>query len=155
MRAADGRLIDAGIVRGKTVVARFVYRRAGFIHGRASFVYRRAAGFIYGRAGLVYGRAGFIYGRAGLVYGRAGLVYGRAGFIYGRAVRRVHRRGGHRVGGAAGRVAFFTVGCRWPIELGTRSRCTGSNRMALVGVAVLFIQSAVQLTVDETSYSPA
>jgi hypothetical protein len=148
MRAADGRLIDAGIVRGKTVVARFVYRRAGFIHGRASFVYRRAAGFIYGRAGLVYGRAGFIYGRAGLVYGRAG-------FIYGRAVRRVHRRGGHRVGGAAGRVAFFTVGCRWPIELGTRSRCTGSNRMALVGVAVLFIQSAVQLTVDETSYSPA
>jgi hypothetical protein len=148
MRAADGRLIDAGIVRGKTVVARFVYRRAGFIHGRASFVYRRAAGFIYGRAGLVYGRAG-------LVYGRAGLVYGRAGFIYGRAVRRVHRRGGHRVGGAAGRVAFFTVGCRWPIELGTRSRCTGSNRMALVGVAVLFIQSAVQLTVDETSYSPA
>jgi hypothetical protein len=141
MRAADGRLIDAGIVRGKTVVARFVYRRAGFIHGRASFVYRRAAGFIYGRAGLVYGRAG--------------LVYGRAGFIYGRAVRRVHRRGGHRVGGAAGRVAFFTVGCRWPIELGTRSRCTGSNRMALVGVAVLFIQGAVQLTVDETSYSPA
>jgi hypothetical protein len=134
MRAADGRLIDAGIVRWKTVVARFVYRRAGFIHGRASFVYRRAAGFVYGRAGLVYGRAGFIYGRA---------------------VRRVHRRGGHRVGGAAGRVAFFTVGCRWPIELGTRSRCTGSNRMALVGVAVLFIQSAVQLTVDETSYSPA
>jgi hypothetical protein len=127
MRAADGRLIDAGIVRGKTVVARFVYRGAGFIHGRASFVYRRAAGFIYGRAGLVYGRA----------------------------VRRVHRRGGHRMGGAAGRVAFFTVGCRWPIELGTRSRCTGSNRMALVGVAVLFIQGAVQLTVDETSYSPA
>jgi hypothetical protein len=140
MRAADGRLIDAGIVRGKTVVARFVYRRAGFI---------------YGRAGLVYGRAGLVYGRAGLVYGRAGLVYGRAGLVYGRAVRRVHRRGGHRVGGAAGRVAFFTVGCRWPIELGTRSRCTGSNRMALVGVAVLFIQSAVQLTVDETSYSPA
>jgi hypothetical protein len=147
MRAADGRLIDAGIVRGKTVVARFVYRRAGFIYGRA--------GLVYGRAGLVYGRAGLVYGRAGLVYGRAGLVYGRAGLVYGRAVRRVHRRGGHRVGGAAGRVAFFTVGCRWPIELGTRSRCTGSNRMALVGVAVLFIQSAVQLTVDETSYSPA
>jgi hypothetical protein len=149
MRAVDGRLIDAGIVRGKTVVARFVYRRAGFVYGRAGFIYRRAAGFIYGRAGLVYRRA------AGFIYGRAGLVYGRAGFIYGRAVRRVHRRGGRRVGGAAGRVAFFTVGCRWPIELRTRSRCTGSNRMALVGVAVLFIQSAVQLTVDETSYSPA
>jgi hypothetical protein len=140
MHAADGRLIDAGIVRGKTVVARFVYGRAGFIHGRA---------------GLVYGRVGLVYGRVGLVYGRAGFIYGRAGLVYGRAVRRVHWRGGHRVGGAAGRVAFFTVGCRWPIELGTRSRCTGSNRMALVGVAVLFIQGAVQLTVDETSYSPA
>jgi hypothetical protein len=29
------------------------------------------------------------------------------------------------------------------------------NGMALVGLAVLFIQGAVQFTVDKTSYSPA